>query len=286
MEINFICGRAPALPDELFNGEISSLREFSLAGVITPLSWRRLSNLTVFNLCHVPRDEIRLTQLLDFFEFTPHLHHIQLPDSIPNSSNAPIERVVSLPHLKELSIIAQPSHSILLNHLAIPAGASLRLEFSFSGKESPIPSYLPKSLDNLYNLSHIAAVSFCFGSKRRFVRLHGPSGELRVFGNWQRRNGKPNDGTVRFMKSLRQFDISRTRRLAITLSRYRLPNVPSTVTWPNYSTLLRMEDLHTLMLIQCNNPPFIQVLNPNKNPEKVVVCPKLEEIILYIKCPD
>ena len=44
--------------------------------------------------------------------------------------------------------------------------------------------------------------------------------------------------------------------------------------------------LLTLMLTQCKNLPFIDVLNPDKNPSKIVLCPKLEEITLYINHPD
>ena len=152
-------------------------------------------------------------------------------------------------------------------------------------QESPIPSYLPKSLDNLDNLSHITAVSLCFGSERRFMRLHGPNGELCVLGNWERGDDKYNTGTARFIGSLRQFDISRTRQLAITLCSYQLPS-GSIVTWASYSTLRRMKDLRTLVLAQCKNLVFIHTLNPTKYSSGIVLCPKLEEIILYIKGPD
>ena len=46
-----------------------------------------------------------------------------------------------------------------------------------------------------------------------------------------------------------------------------------------------MEDLCTLTLTECDNLPFILTLNPDKNPDEIVLCPKLEEINLYIKCP-
>ena len=88
-----MCDESPTLPDELFNGDLSSLRELGLAGVITSLPWRGLSNLTMFNLCHFPEDLILLTQLLNFFESSPCLRDILLYDSIPNSSDAPTERV-------------------------------------------------------------------------------------------------------------------------------------------------------------------------------------------------
>ena len=183
LHIHFPCSRAHTLPEELLNGNFSSLRELVLDQVITPLPWRNLSNLTTFMLRDVPEDKILLTQLLDFFESAPYLRHIQLHYSLPSSSNAPTKRVVPLPHLRGLSIKVDQPHSILLNHLSIPAGASLRLEFMFYGENPPISSYLPKSPGSLPNLSHITAVNLCFGSERRFIRLNGPSGELYIFGN-------------------------------------------------------------------------------------------------------
>ena len=286
LNINFICGQAPTLPDKLFNGDLPSLRELCLAGVTTPLPWRDLSNLTTFKFSHVPGDKILSTQLLDFFESTPNLRYIQFLDSIPNSSDAPVERVVSLPHLKKLDILAQPAHSILLNHLSIPARASLRLEFTFSGGESPISSYLPKSPDNLNNLSHITAVNLCFGAEQKSMRLSGPSGELSMTGNWARGGHQPHVGEGRFLSSLNQFDSSRTQRLAITLYCHRRDTPTQAETW----VLRSMEGLRTLVFSRCSSLPFILILNPNKNPDtnpdKSLLCPKLEEIVLYVERPD
>jgi len=285
LTINFVLAQAPIPSGKLFNGDPSSLRQLSLTGVTLPLPWGDLSNLTTFSLHQVPGDKILLTQLLDFFESAPYLRHVQFHDSIPNSSDAPARRVVPLPHLKELSIIAQPAHSILLNHLSIPIGASLRLEFTFSGGDSPISSYLPKSPDNLYNLSHITATRLHFGTDQRSMRFSGPSGGLHVFGRWtQARIDQPNVGITRLLRTLLdQFDISRNQWLAITLCHYR-PR-PSTLieTWSVYQTLHSMEDLRTLTLARCITLPFILTLNPQKNSSNTVVCPKLEGIILYIK---
>jgi len=52
---------------------------------------------------------------------------------------------------------------------------------------------------------------------------------------------------------------------------------------PAYYLLNRMKDLRTLILIQCNNLPFIRALNPDLNPSKVILCPNLEELILYVE---
>ena len=287
LDINLVCDQASILPGTLFNGDLSSLRELRLTGVTTPLPWRGLSNLTTFSLCHVPEDGILLTQLLDFFESAPHLRHIRVHDSIPSSRNAPTEQVVSLPHLKNLSIITQTTHSILLDHLSILAGASLHLEFAFSGRESSILSYLPNPPDGLRNLSDITAVNLCFGSEQRSVRLSGPSGELYVLGKWTSGGERSTYGTGEFLRSLDRFDISRTRWLAITLCGLQ----PSTnndfpiTARSNYKTLCSMKNLRTLTLSRSKNLIFILALNPDQNPSKTVLCPKLEEIILYIDHP-
>ena len=286
LDIEIGSGEYPSLPDGLFDGDLSSLRELSFAGVLAYLPWKGMSNLTKFNLCDVPDDEAVLTQLLNFFESAPRVRHIHLRDSIPSSSDVPAKRVVSLPQLETLEIIAQPAHSILLNHLSIPAGASLTLEFPFSGSESPLPSYLPKSFGDLSNLSHITAVSLCLGSKQRFLRLGGPSGELYVLGNWSRGNDSSSAGSSPFLRSLSRFNLSRSRRLAIQWCNIAAPTTRSITKSSVYRTLHSAKDLHALTLVQCNNIVFILTLNPNKNPSRTVLCPSLQEITLYIKGPD
>ena len=270
------------LPHQLFNGDLSSLHKLTLTGVITTLPWRDLSNLTTFNLKSVPEHEIRSTQLLDFFESAPNLRHIELYDSLPSSSNAPTERVVSLPHLRDLSIfLFVGEENPILNHLLIPAGASLHLKFKFDDEDPLISPHLSEPLSNLLNLSHITAINLCFLISRRYVRLNGPSGELYMLGNWIREDERFDAGTSQVMQYLTQFDISRTRWLTITWYDYQPSNPAQIAKSMLYRTLHRMEDLRTLMLIDCSYLPFIHILNPDKNPDKVVLCPKLEEITIY-----
>lgn len=47
-----------------------------------------------------------------------------------------------------------------------------------------------------------------------------------------------------------------------------------------------MNNLHTLTLTKCNNLPFILALNPEENSSKLVLCPNLEELVLYIALRD
>jgi hypothetical protein len=286
LNIHIECEELPFLADELFNGDLSLLQELSLKGALSPLPWRDMSSLVTFSLHDIPEDRILSSQLLDFFESAPHIRHIKLYNSIPGSCDVPAGRVVSLAHLKDLSITAQPPHSILLNHLSIPTGASLSLEFSFSGRRSPISSYLPKSCDILHNISHITSVNLGFGSRQRSIRLYGPSGELYVHGGWIRGNDKANTGTSLFLQSLSQFNLSKCQRLAIRWCHSKPPSSDPIVRWAVYRTLIVMESLRTVILVHCSNLPFIHSLDPDKNPSATVLCPNLERMTLYVQGPD
>lgn len=83
-------GSPGLIPSDAFlDGDLSSLRVLILAGVITHLPWKNLTNLTTFSLTRVLADQISITQILNFLENSPLLHPIGLEDSLPNSSDAP-----------------------------------------------------------------------------------------------------------------------------------------------------------------------------------------------------
>ena len=193
------------------------------------------------------------------------------------SSNAPADRIVSIPHLNALSIASWPPHSILLNHLCIPTGASLIL---VHGETSPLQEYLPETSTNLNNLSHITAMNLHFDVTEKYVRLSGPSGELRVSARveeaiyaWTRDR--------RILLSLSPRILSTAQRLAV--SKYDHPKPPGIEECPVFQTLSAMTNLHTLVLTECDNLPFILALNPDKNSSKLVLCPNLEELVLYVE---
>ena len=275
---------APVLDSALFEGDLSSLRELSLSGVITRLPWNNLANLTTFNLksCNSGRDFI--TRLLDFFENAPLLHTIVLEDSIPKSSDLPSGRMVSLSHLHMLAITAKPAHSVLLDYLHIPVGASLILEFSFDGGESPLREYLPETTANLRNVSYITAINLRLAPAQKFVRMNGPSGELRVHARWKDKTVTPYTMDRRILRSLDLSILLSTSRLAVT--RYNHPRPAEVEKCPVFRTLSSMNNLRTLVLTKCNNLPFILALNPKETPSNLVLCPNLEELVLYIKSQD
>jgi len=280
LTIDLYCDSTPVLNSALFNGVLLSLRTLTLGGVVTHLPWKNLWSLTTFKLGCTSENRVTVIQLLNFFESAPRLRDITLHHAIPTSSNAPSSRVVPLPHLENLTIFANSAHSILLNHLSIPAGASLVLRFGFRGDKSPLPDYLPKSIKNLPNLFRITAVNLCLERTEKFVHLIGPSGGLYIFG-YPVEMTPSLDLDRRILHSLNYFSLHMTRSLAIT--EYE----PSTLTEinksPPYHILLHMSDLHTLTLTRCNNLPFILALNPDYNPSKLVPCPNLEELVLYVE---
>jgi len=285
LDIDLICGSYPPVLDSaLFEGDLSSLRELSLGGVITCLPWNNLANLTNFNLnsCHPGHDFINL--LLDFLKNAPLLRTIMLEDSIPESSNAPPGRMVSLPHLRMLAITAEPAHSILLNHLCIPIGASLILESSFNGGESPLRKCLPETTANLGNLAHITAINLRLGPVQKFVRMNGPSGKLRVHARWGGETVAPCAVDRRILRSLDPSALLSTSRLAVT--KYNHPRPTEVEKCPVFGTLSSMNNLRTLVLTKCNNLPFILALNPKEAPSNVLLCPNLEGLVLYIKSQD
>jgi len=284
LTIAFNCDPAPVLDGMLFNGDLSSLCSLSLGGVITHLPWKNLSKLTTFELCRIPGDKISITQLLNFFEDANRLSDIMLRDSIPTLSNALPGRVVSLPYLKKFTIFAEdPVHPILLNHLSIPTGASLTMEFTLRVGESPLPDLLPNTLNNLRNISSISSVDLFLGDFDKFVRLDGPNGGLYMLGQWIDFDGA-HGFTVnnQVLRSLSRFDLSGTQRLVVT--QYESSTVDTVDNSALYHILSRMKDLRTLTLslAQYNDLPFILALDPAQNPSKRVLCPKLEEFTLHV----
>lgn len=190
-----------ATDEKLVDVDLSSLRTLILSEATTCFPWRNLANLKVVILTFCPPD-FGITRLLDFFESTPLLHTVEFCRSIPILSDAPPERMVPLRRLTKLRIYDGPPHSVLLNHLHIPTGASLRQEFSYSGKESPLLIYLPKSPANLGNLTHITTIKLCFDFPKKYLKMVGPSGELHMNVQWEGSGGISYNIDRRILRSL------------------------------------------------------------------------------------
>ena len=263
------------------DGDLSLLRDLRLTEVITHLPWKNLSSLTTFYLCAIPEDRISVTQLLNFFENAPLLHTISFEYSIPDSSDASPGRVVSLPSLKTLAITAYLPHSTLLNHLSIPSGASLVLEFEFSGDTFPILDHLPRPSENIKILSHVTAINLLFEATWKCLRLGGPNGEIYVMAYHRSYRYDPLYAVdCQILRSLDQSIPSTTKRLAI--SKLKLPPLPVNNSQV-FQTLSSMNELRSLTLTECHNLPLIRALNPNENASNIVICPKLKDLVFYIR---
>ena len=258
----------------LFNGDLSPLRGLSLVGVTTDLPWTNMVNLAVFKLSCPRGHEVTVTQLLNFFESAPLLHTINITNSIPNSSDAPPERIVSLHHLTTLSIIAASTRPVF-HHLHIPVGASLDVRTGLNRQSSLLPDYLLETPPNFKNLSNITMLNV--NSIFARAQLVGPNGSLRLSLDLDPTLITLSDTGYRILCSLGQHILSTTRRLTISEYIHRGP--------PNFEAFFRslssMNDLRTFVLSNCNNQPFLIALNPERNPSKLVPCPNLKEIIFY-----
>ena len=282
LDINIAAARDLVLDGALFSGDLSSLSELHLGGVITNFPWTNLANLRVVSLrSYSPQYSI--TQLLDFFESAPLLHTVELEDSIQRSSDAPPPaRIVPLRHLKAFTINADPPHSILLRHLHIPVGASLISKFYFRGEESPLLDYLSGGSQNFGNLSHITVINLTLDLGRKFARLSGPSGSLRVRAVWRDwRNTSSSALDRRIFHSLGHSTLSTTQRLVISHYGHQTP--AEVEECPIFQTLSSANELRTLVMINCNNRPFACALDPEQNSSNLTLCSKMEELVVYIK---
>ena len=188
---------------------------------------------------------------------------------------------MTLPNLKSLLISVQQSHTILMNHLSIPAGALTIQESYFPDDDTPIPFHLPETLENLKNPSNIASLNLDFNSGIH-LRLRGPSGGLTMRCHWFGPGSTaPIDTHCEILRSLHVFSMSEVERLAIShwLHHSRQETIEPSI----YRTFLLISNLCTLTLVDCVSPPLITVLNPQGNASGTLVFPKLEELSVYIK---
>jgi hypothetical protein len=259
--------RSPAITAALFDGDLSSLRELCLHCIRTDLPWRNMVNLTSFVLTYPPPGKISTGQLLDFFGGAPHLQTVELfsVSLAPSDLNG---RLISLARLKSLFIRDDRPISLLFGHLLIPAGAGLTTELE--PPCSRIEDHLPRSLNNLQNLHNFTRLRLYVDKHRLNFRIAGPNGRIHM-----NSSGSPVD-TSMVLESLAQLNTSTVKRLKIVITNPPSQDLP-------YQALLPMKDLRTLTISQCKNLPyFIHTLDPDMNSSNVVVCPKLEKLILRI----
>ena len=252
----------PLLAASLFNGDLSSLRALRLEHVRTDLPWRNMVNLTLLVLRSTSLDSPSIRQLLDFFESAPRLRGIELDWATP-TTDGPSQRLVSLACLKKMGLLFGSPSSRLLSHLFVPVDAKLVIwGDSF---QHIVEHHLPRSLDNLRNISNITKVHFRNTDHTRII-LSGPSGQLAMVSRL--------DAARLGLEALDRLDTSKIERLKVTSSGHSL-------TRPSYRGLIPLKILRTLTLSRCINPyTFMDALSPNTGTSGVVPCPELEEIVL------
>ena len=255
----------PFLTTSLFNGDLSSLRVFRLESVRTGLPWRNMVNLTVLVLRNMSSDSLSIRQLLDFFESAPRPCKVKLDSATPTTGGRS-GRLVSLAFLQRMEILFGPPSPHLLSHLLVPVGA----ELSIWGDSflHIVRDHLPRSLDNLRNISNITKIHFHITNHTR-MELGGPSGKLSMASGI--------GAACLGLEALGRLDTSKVEQLEVVSSDHSLT--------PSYRTLLPLKNLRTLTLSRCRNQnTFIAALGPNTGKASgVVACPNLEEVVLDLR---
>jgi len=255
----------PALPPALFSGDLSSLRTLCLESVHTELPWRNMINLTSFTLHYIPPGVVSVKRILDFFENAPYLEEVELCFATL-TAGAQNGRLVSLACLKSMCIEDDGPPPVLLDHLLIPVGAKLEIQAHMLS--SLIGVHLPRSLDNLKNLSNFTTIQLNIGGPSPSMKFSGPNGTVKTT--------SPGGSIDLVLEFLAELDTSKTEWFEIDWG-----HPPSGGSF--YQALLRMKDLRTLTLSKCGSPDiFIRALQPATSPTEAVVCPKLEELVLVL----
>lgn len=262
----------------IFNGDLPSSHVLILKRVRTRLPWRGMMNLTSLTLHTINSYYLSVGQFLDFLESTPSLRKIDLfdIDLAPTGGNG---RVVSLGHLQRVDLILCTPISTLLDHLMIPVGAKLTTLSPEPGLD--IDEFIPRSLDNLKNLSGFTKVYLRLqGGYDEAIdsecdprmELNGPNGEFCM-----RIAISILDPVGPIFESLDRFDTSKVEELHTD---YDIPHFEDT-----RQTLLPMRSIRTLVVSRCTNrslSTFMEVLTPNKTQLVGVVCPLLERLVLMV----
>ena len=172
--------------------------------------------------------------------------------------------------LKSTCIEGDGPSSVLLDHLLIPFGAELKIRGNLL--RSLVGENLPRSLGNLKNFSDFAAVQLHLAEYYQRIIFSGPNGKVSTIFRTFR-----DDYTGLALESLAGLDTSKIRWPAVD-GGYLLSGEPL------YQALLPIKDFRTLTVSKCRFPDVhIHALQPATSSSEVVVCPKLEGIILVLQ---
>ena len=251
----------PVLATELFGGDLSSLSELYLRSVHTQLPWRNMDNLTSFVLGMHPT--VSLGQILDFFESAPRLLVVDLISATP-AIGTQDRRPVALAHLRRLTIYGFHPPAVLLNHLMLPAGA--RTSIRFYSQDPRIDEFLPRSPENLRNLSNFTTVRIHFEQPYLRIRLTGPNGRASFSSSLR------TDATHLATQALARLDTSNIKQLDI------ISGVSATS--EIHQAIRSMTNLRTLRIFPCDNAFLLSLtLQLEVASTDVIACPKLEEFV-------
>ena len=181
------------LPSRFFTGHLPSLRTLSLTNISSDLTHFVLPNLTTFELESVTDSNATLSlfSLLGFLERSPRLERLHIVYHSQYDDKLIEERVVTLPHMKNVFIGGNPltptdtSHG-LLAHLSLPPGVVVEVTIYVRGHDTDVVSLVvPSHHDLIPCTKSIKKIWFQRPSGNTCVmRFSGDNGVLNIFASW------------------------------------------------------------------------------------------------------
>jgi hypothetical protein len=156
----------------LFQGHTPSLQHIRLSGVSLGNAWGHINTLTSLELLHdAPHSALGMTDFLDFLQANTALQRIHINSAGPRVEgvNSELERRISLPHLRELTLIKCAIKRIL-NHIALPHDADLFIE-GLDAREG-LAAALPNSIVHLENTTNLGQIGV-WGARINSCYIYG-----------------------------------------------------------------------------------------------------------------
>ena len=274
----------------IFKGELPELREFTVERATFDLTQFRTPNITHFSLQYTAHGEPSMADLLAFLEQAPLLENLIMVAAGPLSgeigSQDEVERVVHLPRLSQLELVGRSARSGIISHLSLPVGVDVTMRADVVlTRDGVTEHFLPSSLEHIPMARNVTAVNFsAMTSGICSIRYIGPNGTIYITAS--NAEAVDNEDDDRFSyEAIRSFQPVSTMGIEKILfdgfqgyadQRYALDA-------PHCAALRSMENLRSIILVDCSSQAFITVLQIT---EPGIVCPSLRKITIYLSPED
>ena len=274
----------------IFKGELPELREFTVERATFDLAQFRTPNLTHFSLQYTVHGEPEMADLLAFLAQTPLLENLTMVAAGPLSddigSHDEVDRVVHLPRLNQLELAGRSARSGIISHLSLPVGVDVTMRADVvSTRDGVTEHFLPSSLEHIPMARNVTAVNFSVTTSGICsIRYLGPNGTIYITAS--NAEAVDNEEDDRFSyEAIRSFQpvstIGVEKILFDGFQVYADQRYASEA--PHCAALRSMENLRSIILVDCSSQAFITVLQIT---EPEIICPSLRKLTMYLSPED